>query len=326
MQTQLNTRRVLIYIAFAYGIAWLVALVIYLSGGIENSREIVPGLSVVLVLTAVGYMGAPALANVLTRIVTKEGWKDARLKPHLKRAWPYWLAAWFLPGILTALGAVIYFLFFPDHLDLNAGPLRELMRQSGVTELPMPAMTLILLQGFQALLISPLVNGLFTFGEEFGWRAYLLPKLTPLGVRKALLLSGPIWGAWHWPLTAMGHNYGLGYPGAPWLGMLTMVWFTTVLGIVIGWLTLRGNSVWPAVIAHAAINGIGGIAMFITKGPVSNLIGPAPTGWIGSLAFTLLAAWILLSPAALKNLPQHAEDTTPLAAETVAPAGEAANE
>jgi membrane protease YdiL (CAAX protease family) len=37
------------------------------------------------------------------------------------------------------------------------------------------------------------------FGEEYGWRGYLLPKLLPLGELRASLLVGVIWGVWHFP-------------------------------------------------------------------------------------------------------------------------------
>ena len=38
------------------------------------------------------------------------------------------------------------------------------------------------------------------FGEEFGWRAYMLPRLTQrYSLRKALLLHSFIWWAWHIP-------------------------------------------------------------------------------------------------------------------------------
>ena len=40
---------------------------------------------------------------------------------------------------------------------------------------------------------------LTTFGEEYGWRGYLLPKLLPLGELQASLLVGVIWGVWHFP-------------------------------------------------------------------------------------------------------------------------------
>ena len=40
---------------------------------------------------------------------------------------------------------------------------------------------------------------LSVFGEEYGWRGYLLPKLLPLGELRASLLVGVIWGVWHFP-------------------------------------------------------------------------------------------------------------------------------
>jgi len=39
------------------------------------------------------------------------------------------------------------------------------------------------------MLFSPLLNLVTTFGEEFGWRAYPLPKLTLLGDQRALIFS-----------------------------------------------------------------------------------------------------------------------------------------
>jgi uncharacterized protein len=40
---------------------------------------------------------------------------------------------------------------------------------------------------------------LMVFGEEYGWRGYLLPKLLPLGEIRASLIVGVIWGVWHFP-------------------------------------------------------------------------------------------------------------------------------
>lgn len=96
----------------------------------------------------------------------------------------------------------------------------------------------------------------------------------PLGARRAFVLTGAIWGVWHWPVIAMGHNWGLDYPGVPWLGMLAMVWFTFLIGTFLGWATLRSGSVWPAVIGHGAINGIAGIAMLFARGRPNPLLGP----------------------------------------------------
>jgi len=298
MQASLDRKRIVIYLAFSFGLAWLVGLVVYLTGGLANSQQLVPGVSVAMVLLAGGYMMSPALAHVLTRLITREGWRNVGLRPNLRREWPYWLICWFAPGLLTLLGAAIYFITFPQHYDPSLGRLQEMLKTSGAAQLPITPKMIVILQLAQALLIAPLINGLFTFGEEFGWRAYLQPRLLPLGERRAYLLMGVIWGVWHWPFIAMGHNYGLDYVGAPWLGMLAMIWFTRTLGTLLGWASLRAGSVWPAVIGHAAINGIAGIGVFFTQGEPNPLLGPLPVGLIGSTGLALVAFCIWLRPRA----------------------------
>lgn len=53
------------------------------------------------------------------------------------------------------------------------------------------------LGNFMTSFLLTLVPG---FGEEFGWRAYMLPRLARrYSPRKALLLHGVIWWAWHIP-------------------------------------------------------------------------------------------------------------------------------
>ena len=298
MQASLDRKRIVMYLAFSFGLAWLVGLAVYLTGGLANSQQLAPGLSVATALLAGGYMMSPALAHVLTRLITREGWRNVGLRPNLRRGWPYWLVCWFAPGLLTLLGAAIYFVAFPQHYDPNLGRLQEMLKTSGAAQLSITPKMIVILQLAQALLIAPLINGLFTFGEEFGWRAYLQPRLMPLGERRAYLLMGVIWGVWHWPVIAMGHNYGLDYIGAPWLGMLVMIWFTLTLGTLLGWASLRAGSVWPAVIGHAAINGIAGIGVFFTQGEPNPLLGPLPVGLIGSAGLALAAFCIWLWPRA----------------------------
>jgi membrane protease YdiL (CAAX protease family) len=291
----LDTRRIGLFLLLAFGIAWAVGLWIYLTGGLINSPVLVANTPITLayVLLAFGYMFAPAVAAILTRVLTKEGWKDVGLRPKIKTGWPYWVAAWFGPSVLTLLGAYIYFAIYPAHYDSNLSSLSETIAATGAT-LDIDLWTLVLIQLFSGVLLSPLLNGVFTLGEEFGWRAYLQPKLMPLGFRKAMLLGGVIWGLWHAPVIAMGHNYGFDYPGAPWSGILAMTFFTIVVGTVLGWLTLRGKSVWPAVIGHAAINGIASIGfIFInTQATPNPLLGPLPVGLIGGLPWLIAAAYL----------------------------------
>lgn len=297
MEKRVDRRRVATYVAFAFGIAWTAGLAIALTGGLSGSPY-------ALGLVTVGYMGAPAMAHVFTRLVTDEGWAGLNLRPHLRQGWRYWLVCWVGPGLLVFAGMVLFFVFYPGYLDLNLAKVRELaaatvQSMGESTPIPDPKMV-FLVQAAIAFVIAPVLNAIPILGEEFGWRAYLQPKLMPLGGRKAMLWMGLIWGLWHAPIIAMGHNYGLAYPGYPWTGMLAMIWFTFVFGTFIGWAALRAGSVWPAVIGHGALNGIAGIAVLVTKGQPNPLLGPSIVGLIGSIPVVLLALTLYLKPGALE--------------------------
>jgi membrane protease YdiL (CAAX protease family) len=297
---RLVTRRVLIYLAISFGIAWATSLVVYLTGGLQDSPMLIPAanVSLALVLLAVPVMWAPALAHVLARLLTKEGWQGATLRPRLKRGWPYWLAAWFGPALLTVAGLVIYFVLFPRHYDAELTTLREMLEDAPLDPAEMNLWVVVAVQVVQGLLLAPFINGVATFGEEFGWRGYLQPKLMDLGMgpRRAIALMGLIWGVWHWPAILMGHNYGLDYPGAPLLGPLAMVWFTLVVGALLGWLAFRGGSVWPAVIGHAALNGMANLGVVFVRGEPNPLLGPLPVGLVGGVGFAVAGLVLLLVP------------------------------
>ena len=290
-------KRVSIFIAFAFGIAWLVALTLYLTGGLTATPY-------TLVLLAVGYMGAPAFAHILTRLVTREGWQGLFLRPNFKQGRLYWLICWIAPALFTFAGMAVFFALFPQYYDPAFSAVTKLMEGNAqLAGQPIPEIDpklVVIGQTLTALLIAPILNAIPILGEEFGWRAYLQPKLMPLGGRKAMLVMGVIWGLWHAPVIAMGHNYGTEYPGAPWLGILVMTWFTFILGTFLGWAVLRGGSVWPAVIGHGAINGIAGIYVFFTQGSPNLLLGPSAAGIMGSWAITVVALLILLKSDALK--------------------------
>jgi len=64
-------------------------------------------------------------------------------------------------------------------------------------------------------LVWPLMAAL---GEEFGWRAFLLQRLSPLlGLVPSALVIGLIWGFWHLPADYVGLK---GYGDLFWLAFL----------------------------------------------------------------------------------------------------------
>ncbi len=313
---KVDTRRIAVFLLFAFGIAWATGLVIYLTGGLVNSSQIAPGVPLAAVLLPTAYMWAPALGNILTRLLTREGWKDTYLTPYLRLGWFYYVICWFAPGILTLLGVALFFFIFPQYYDPTLGTLRKLM-ESAAAGRPLPAdlWSVALQQIVIGLLIAPILNAVATLGEELGWRAYLLPKLLPLGARWALIVSGLIWGVWHWPIIMMGGEYGFGYWGFPWTGMLLFLVFTTAVGTLIGWATIRTRSVWPAVVGHGAINGIAQAGVLFLKGNPTLLLGPIPNGLVAGLPFVIVALIILFVPRALGSRTEVslASDETELA-------------
>jgi len=295
--SSVDWKRVGIFITFAFGIAWFIALVLYLTGGLTPTPY-------TLIMLGGGYMLAPALAHIITRLITREGWQGLYLRPNFKKSWVYWLICWITPAIFTFLGMGLFFALFPQYYDPGFSAVTKLMQQSAATSgQTVPAIApwvIVLSQTLTALLAAPILNAIPILGEEFGWRAYLQPKLMPLGGRKTMIVMGVIWGLWHAPLIAMGHNYGTSYPGAPWSGILATVWIMFIFGTFLGWATLRGGSVWPAVIGHGAFNGIAGIYVFFTQGIPNTLLGPSAAGLIGSWALAVVALLIFLKQDALK--------------------------
>ena len=216
MNTNIESRRITFFLLFSFGIAWALALGIDLTGGLTN---LTPGTITWLLMVLA--MFSPALANVLTRWITKESSKETYLKVNLKQNKRYLLIAWFGTPVLLLLGMVIYFVLFPSYFDRSFSGMSKILaqaaQQSGKT-IPLSPQLFLAVQIIQAIVLAPIINSIATFGEEFGWRAYLLEKFMPLGGRKALLIMGVIWGIWHWPFIYMGYEYGFDYPGYPWLG------------------------------------------------------------------------------------------------------------
>ncbi len=311
MTEKLDTRRIAIFLLFAFGIAWATGLVIYLTGGLVKSVPLGGGLTLAVVLLATAYMGAPALANILTRLITHEGWKDVYLRPKFKQGWRFWFICWIAPSILVIVGMAVYFTLFPQYFDPALGTVRRLLEQRAGGQLAsqINPWTVVISQAVFAVIIAPIVNAIPVLGEEFGWRAYLQPKLMTLGGRKAMVLMGVIWGMWHWPVILMGYEYGFNYPGATWLGCLVFPWFTFVFGTLIGWATLRSGSVWPSVIGHGAVNGFANIVVFFIRGEPQLLLGPAVNGLIGAIGFAVVALLIFLRPGAL-SLPTSTQIET----------------
>ena len=132
-----------------------------------------------------GVMFVPALSALFTRMITKErlGPNNLMITINLKGNLKYYGLVW--PGfaLLILLGTVLYFLLFPAHFDPELGYLNAVMEAQAQMQESAPAITpenvkrTLIMQILMAAVISPFVNLINCFGEEWGWRGFLLPKM-----------------------------------------------------------------------------------------------------------------------------------------------------
>jgi membrane protease YdiL (CAAX protease family) len=141
--------------------------------------------------------------------------------------------------------------------------------------------------------IAPLINSFFTFGEEYGWRGFLLQTLSRhLGWIKSSILIGFIWGLWHSPLIILtGYEYGLPF----WLpGVFLFTILTIPLSIIQTWAYLRWG-IWGSSFSHGAVNAYANLFYIFypsTIQPPRWLYGPV--GVEGSIIMSIIAILIII--------------------------------
>lgn len=310
MDAQLNTRRILIFLAIAVGVPWAADLVIYLSGALQDNAP--------LWATVANYIAisTPALAAIATRLITREGWADLWLRPNFRRGWRFYLAAWLLPLLAVIAGGALFFLLFPQAFDPGLGEVRKLFAVNpAIAEAPwMGLVTLVV----QIMLITVFINGIVSIGEEFGWRAYLFPRLMAAfdsgparggsAARKAALLVGVFHGVWHFPLFALA-----AFAGTPPPNLLAYVVFTSAMSVLLCWVTLRSGSVWPASVGHGMVNATSILPPLVAQGSALALLGPSPTGLIAGMGYIVLALVLLFNRKAFSGKEAAGQAVVPAA-------------
>lgn len=279
--TKLDPKGIFSFLSITFVITYAIEGGLILSGFRMTQLPAIYGQ---LIVAAV--MWVPALATVLTiKFVTREGFAivNFRLgswKPYLTSGLLVPFSFVFIYGLTWLLG-----LGQPDwELEQFLATIR-LVAGPDLPPMPSPALVLPLLF-VVTLVISPFINGLFGFGEELGWRGYLLPKLMALGKVKAYLLLGIVWGLWHLPLILIGFTY----PGQPILGTLAFIALTITFGIYLNELTLRHGSSILAGWVHGVFNSqkLGIWALIF---PITNPLIGGFAGIVGIMVWLSLGLW-----------------------------------
>jgi uncharacterized protein len=269
-----KTKGITIYLSLAFGVAWI-PLTIQWYLGLRSLNDNATLLDyVVFILITLPTSFAPAIGAIVVRKwVTGEGFADAGLRLNLRKEWRYYLFALLYPVIVVPATIILEFIASGERPDF-----------SSLTVLSLLQMVII------AIVSTPIV-----WGEEFGWRGYLQVRLFAEKPLWSAVVTGLIWGVWHYPMILMGYLFS----GNP-LGLLLYPTNMIFTSIIYGWLRLRSGSVWSASLAHATGNTI------INPLLVSLLPNAEWTIiWAGYrlAALVVLCAWIVITTQ-LKQQPR----------------------
>lgn len=285
---KMDKKKLKSYLVWTFTIAWVLQVI----GSIFSLR----GNSLMFTFVLAVSMYAPFFGTLLARIPLQ----GMGLKPKFKGNLKYFAAAWLLPAVFTALGAVLYFLIFPDRLDLTGMYLRETGGEAVIQQLEAQGITLplyMIITVMTSLIYAPWINMFFALGEEVGWRGAMDPMLKDcFGKAKGSVHGGIIWGAWHWPVMIIaGYEYGKGYWGEPILGMVMFCLFAVVLGTLLDFSYEKTECIWVPALAHGAVNGVCSVPMLFLNTAYSNqlTIGPLPIGFISMIPMMIAAAAVL---------------------------------
>lgn len=194
---------VAIYVTIAFALAWISVLPLWI---LDTTSAFYPVLAGLLPLVM---MFTPLVATLIVVFGMKVP-QGARLRflgiwplrPAKRVVW-FIIAMLFVPIVFSVASLSVSLLFGWAQLDLVHFSNFQAMLTAPLDD---SALRPVILTQLALMPFAAIFNAIPAFGEEIGWRGWLLPALRPMGIWPALLLSGAIWGIWHAPLILLGQT------------------------------------------------------------------------------------------------------------------------
>ncbi len=254
-------REVILFTFLAYGLTWTwqgIKILPHLGELLTASKT--PADSTVIfgnVYYHILGMFGPMLAAIFMRLfISREGLRGSL---GLRQPWRHYLTAVSVPVLFLSAVSLVLALMG--------------IAQFALPEEKMPLYVLPVL----ALLLIP--ESIVAFGEEYGWRGYLLPRLMPLGEIKASLIVGIVWSLWHLPVLFAGVLYG---GNNPWLVLVIFVFTVTMSTFAYTWLSNASHhSSMLASVFHGSSNWFANrLATFVASGSLLSFGLAMGMGWM----------------------------------------------
>lgn len=287
-QKKLTVTRIIIFTILACSMSWgLKALYVFcVRGRAPHAAEREALLALLVSMT-------PAAANILTRLLTREGFgnlylrvlgKEQQTRPDWKRRIRLcYIAAVLIPIVVGIVDVAIRFLYVHGSLRTGASVIN--------------AVSVLL---FQLASQFPFFIGIL--GEEFGWSGYLFPKLDSVcKTVPSIMITGVIWALWH------PFYLGEGLSAAEILSDFTgFLIFTITYRAFLSLLTKKTGSCYPAFLAHAAR----GETIMLLPAALFSVKTLTALDAVGFLAENVLfmLPWFLLAAVSLWIMRPHADD------------------
>jgi membrane protease YdiL (CAAX protease family) len=214
---------------------------------------------------AAAYMFFPAVCAIMLQLLRKEKpFRNLNVSFKLNR---WFLVAGFLPIVCVFMALGINVLFpgvsFSGGYEGFLVNLPEEQVEAAARQLSKyPPAVFLLLQVLNMLIAGYTINAVFAFGEELGWRGYLLKALSGKKTLPVSLIIGATWGIWHFPLILIGHNY----PQHPVAGVGMMILFCVLLTPMMIYIVIKSKSMITAAIFHGTLNASAGLHLLVLMG------------------------------------------------------------
>jgi membrane protease YdiL (CAAX protease family) len=273
-----QTKKSVQFIVFTCAVSWVSAGIAILLGLREAK-------GLVYTVFAAAYMFLPAVcAIILQKIHREKPFRNLNISFRLN--WWY-LVAGFVPIVCVFMALGINLLFpnvsFSSSYEGFLANLPEEMKETAARQLSkFPPAVFLLIQIVNMVIAGYTINAVFAFGEELGWRGYLLKALRNKKLLPVSLIIGTVWGLWHFPLILIGHNY----PRHPVAGVGMMIIFCILLTPMMIYIVIKSKSVITAAFFHGALNASAGIHILFLAG--GNDLTNGITGLAGFMALLLM--------------------------------------
>ncbi len=222
-----NAKRLSIYLLIVFAFSMLLIILRKPSSSSETFYFFIAEL----------FCASPAIASLITRTVTKEGFRDMKLHLNLSGNFRWYLFAFALPLICFSASKLIPIIFSGHSEWLGGFTFGNIL-------------AVILMLAAQSA-----VSSVSLLGEELGWRGYMNQKMEPLfGTFGTCLIGGIVWGLWHFPIDIATYLEGYGTLSNSLETAFGRLVLLVCFGVFLMWLTKKTDSVFPAVIAHFMFN------------------------------------------------------------------------